>query len=120
MLNGLVRCFYCHVTNPRTGDELVGPETADRAIGCERCHGPGGNHLAALRAGFPDSAIINPAAATAREVTSRQCNDCHILDQNFRNDDPDNPGWVRSQGVGWTLSRCNTESARRVRLCHLP
>ena len=110
ILSGLARCFYCHVTNARTGDELVGPETADRAIGCERCHGPGGNHLAALQAGFPDSAIINPAAATAREVTSRQCNDCHILDQNFRNDDPDYPGWVRSQGVGWTLSRCNTES----------
>jgi predicted CXXCH cytochrome family protein len=111
MLSGLARCFYCHVTNPRTGDELVGPETADRAIGCERCHGPGGNHVAALQARFPDSAIVNPTSASPREVTSRLCNECHILDQNFRIDDPNNPGWVRSQGVGWTLSRCNTESA---------
>ena len=30
--------------------------------------------------------------------------------QGLPHDDPDNPGWVRSQGVGWTWSRCNTES----------
>ena len=62
-------------------DELIGPETADRAIGCERCHGPGGNHLAALQAGFPDSAIVNPAGASSEKFTRRQCNECHILDK---------------------------------------
>ena len=53
---------YCHLTNPRTGKDSIGPETADRAIGCERCHGPGGNHIVALEIGFPDLAIVNPAA----------------------------------------------------------
>ena len=62
--DGLARCLYCHLTNPRTGREPVGPETADRAIGCERCHGPGGHHIAAVGVGFSDSAIINPAAAS--------------------------------------------------------
>jgi len=109
--DGLARCLYCHLTNPRTGREPIGPETADRAIGCERCHGPGGNHLAAVAAGFSDPAIINPAAASPQAVTTKQCNDCHILNRNFRNEDLSDPGWVRSQGVGWTLSRCNTESA---------
>src|SRR5262249_36978024 len=43
--SGLAKCLYCHTTNARGGSDDVGPETADRAIGCERCHGPGGNHL---------------------------------------------------------------------------
>jgi tetratricopeptide (TPR) repeat protein len=120
--DGLARCFYCHVTNPRTGHEALGPETSDRAIGCERCHGPGGNHLAALQLGFPDSAIVNPAGASPDVVTSKQCNECHILDPSFRTANLDDPGWVRSQGVGWTLSRCNTESggAFGCVTCHDP
>ena len=47
--DGIIRCLQCHVTNPRefrdpdkTGP---GPEAADAGIGCERCHGPGGNHV---------------------------------------------------------------------------
>jgi len=120
--DGLAKCLYCHVTNPRTGRAPIGPEAADRAIGCERCHGPGGHHLAALQAGFLDLAIVNPAHDSPQAVTSKQCNDCHILDRSFRNDDPTNPAWVRSQGVGWTLSRCNTESggAFGCVTCHDP
>jgi tetratricopeptide (TPR) repeat protein len=108
--DGVAKCLYCHTTNPRSGLEPTGPETSDRAIGCERCHGPGGHHLAAVAAGFPDLAIINPTDATARMVTEKQCNDCHILGRDFREDVLDDPAWVRSQGVGWTFSRCNTES----------
>ena len=120
--DGLAKCLYCHVTNPRTGHDSLGPESTDRAIGCERCHGPGGNHVAALKSGFPDPAIVNPSAASPRLVTSKQCNDCHILDKRFRDDDPKRPGWARSQGVGWTLSRCNTESdgAFGCVTCHDP
>jgi tetratricopeptide (TPR) repeat protein len=120
--DGLARCLYCHVTNPRAAREELGPETSDRAIGCERCHGPGRNHAAALAAGLTDLAIVNPAAASPAAVTARQCNDCHILDQSFRNTDLSDPGWARSQGVGWTLSRCNTESggAFGCVTCHDP
>jgi len=120
--DGLAKCLYCHVTNPRTGHDSIGPEMADRAIGCERCHGPGGNHLVALQAGFPDSAIVNPADASPQVVTSKQCNDCHILVNKVRHDDPENPGWVRSQGIGWSRSRCNTESggAFGCVTCHDP
>jgi tetratricopeptide (TPR) repeat protein len=119
--DGLAKCLYCHVTNPRTGHDALGAEMADRAIGCERCHGPGGNHIAALQGGFPDSAIVNPAGASPATVTSKQCNDCHIL-QKHSDAEPENPGWVRSQGVGWTRSRCNTESggAFGCVTCHNP
>jgi hypothetical protein len=119
---GLAKCLYCHVTNPRTGHESLGPETADRAIGCERCHGPGGHHLAALQSGFPDLAIVNPARAAPDAVTNKLCNDCHILGKRFPDTDPEDPGWLRSQGVGWALSRCNTESggAFGCVTCHDP
>ncbi len=108
--DGLLRCLYCHVTNPKMRDAPPGPETADRAIGCERCHGPGGNHIAALDAKLADFAIVNPAGASPQAATIRQCNDCHILQRTFDETDAENPGWVRSQGVGWARSRCNTES----------
>jgi predicted CXXCH cytochrome family protein len=109
--DGLAKCLYCHVTNPRTGNEVIGPEAADRGIGCERCHGPGGHHIAALQAGFPDQAIANPAGASPAVVAGKQCNDCHILGGKFPDADPEDPRWIRSQGVGWALSRCNTLSA---------
>ena len=107
---------------PARGTDRIGPETADRAIGCERCHGPGANHLAAVAAGFSDPAIVNPASASPRAVTVERCNDCHILDRSFRHRDPEKPGWVRSQGVGWTWSRCNTQSggAFGCVTCHDP
>jgi tetratricopeptide (TPR) repeat protein len=108
--DGIIKCLYCHITNPRGGADRIGPETADRAIGCERCHGPGGNHLLAVADNFPELAIVGPAAATPAAVTVKQCNDCHILDRSFPESDMNDPSWVRSQGAGWTMSRCNTES----------
>ena len=119
---GVAKCLYCHTTYPRAGRERIGPETADRAIGCERCHGPGANHLAAVAAGFSDPAIVNPASASPRAVTQKRCNDCHILDRSFQHRDPEKPGWVRSQGAGWTWSRCNTQSggAFGCVTCHDP
>jgi tetratricopeptide (TPR) repeat protein len=118
---GVAKCLYCHTTNVRIGREQTGPETADRAIGCERCHGPGGNHIAAVAAGFSDLAIVSPASASAEAVTTKQCNDCHILGTNFRPELYD-AGWVRSQGIGWSMSRCNTESggAFGCVTCHDP
>ena len=120
--DGLAKCLYCHVTNPRSGHDDMGPEMADRAIGCERCHGPGGNHVAALSLGFPDPAIVNPAGDSPESVSIKQCNDCHILAKDFRDDDPENPGWIRSAGVGWSNSRCNTESGGTFGCvtCHNP
>ncbi len=120
--DGVAKCLYCHVTNPRSGRDPIGPETADRGIGCERCHGPGGHHIQAVEAGLSDPAIVNPAEASPGVVTSRQCNDCHILGRDFREDVMSDPAWVRSQGVGWTFSRCNTESggAFGCVTCHDP
>lgn len=119
--DGVIRCLYCHTTNPRSGRIRTGPESADRAIGCERCHGPGGHHVAAIETMFADPAIVSPATASTEGLT-RMCNDCHILDHSFDQKPRTDPSWVRSQGLGTTWSRCYTESlgAFHCLTCHDP
>ena len=62
-----------------------GPEAADRAIGCEKCHGPGGNHLLAVNAPdakddpsifLRDMAIARPST-TYGEPIVKLCGQCH-------------------------------------------
>jgi hypothetical protein len=124
--DGVVRCLYCHVTRPREfrdpRPETVGPEAADAAIGCERCHGPGGNHLAAIAADFPDRAIVNAGAASAATVNT-QCSQCHIVDvRGAIESAPDDPHYVRSPGMTLTFSRCYAESGGSLSCltCHDP
>ncbi len=64
------RCLECHTTNFRAIEDQVGPESADRAIGCERCHGPGGNHILAAESELSDRAIVNPGARRRRRSIS--------------------------------------------------
>jgi hypothetical protein len=126
--DGVVRCLVCHVTRPRDFRDPpppdVGPEAADPAIGCERCHGPGGHHLAAVAADWPDPAIAVARAGSApAETVNAQCADCHTVD--FRSAiraAPDDPRFVRSPGFTQTFSRCYTESGGRLSCltCHDP
>jgi tetratricopeptide (TPR) repeat protein len=120
---GAVRCLYCHVTNVRGGTERSGPESADPGIGCERCHGPGQNHVRAVESQFPEMAI---AASTLSPASSlaRLCSECHTLHSPEveakvpRTD----PIWHRSPGVSFTWSRCVTTSGDTFNCltCHDP
>jgi tetratricopeptide (TPR) repeat protein len=121
--DGVVRCLACHTTNVRFGDNRIGPETADAGIGCEHCHGPGANHLAAVSAGLPDLAIVDPASASTIAVTD-SCNSCHILDSESASPPSSrtDPAWIRSQGKTLSWSRCFTETGGAVGCvsCHDP
>ncbi|MHB1558467.1 MAG: tetratricopeptide repeat protein [Isosphaeraceae bacterium] len=131
--DGVVRCLYCHVTRSRDfrdppPEGSAGPEAADRAIGCERCHGPGGNHVQAVtselrdRKGSTDFAIVN-AAGTPGSTANGQCAECHTVGLPSQiKGDPENPAYVRSPGVTMTFSRCYTESngAMSCMTCHDP
>jgi tetratricopeptide (TPR) repeat protein len=125
--DGVVRCLYCHVTQSRDFRDPApepgpGPEAADKGIGCERCHGPAGNHLAAIKANFPDRAIVNTGTTSASAIVT-QCADCHIvgIPDEIRQA-PEDPKYVRSPGVTLTLSRCYTESdgGMSCLTCHDP
>ena len=126
--DGVVRCLVCHVTRPRDFREpppaSVGPEVGDPAIGCERCHGPGGNHLAAVAADWPDRAIaVGRADKAPAETVNAQCAACHTVDHPAAiRAAPDDPQYVRSPGLTLTFSRCSTESNGRLNCltCHDP
>src|SRR5262249_2692274 len=104
--DGVRRCLLCHVTDHRSVIEGTGPVSSDRGIGCERCHGPGGNHLMTVQAGFPDLAIARPTLATGIRGV-KLCAQCHS--PRGRIVARDDPAAVRFQGTTLTWSRCFTE-----------
>ena len=77
-------CLYCHANEvvPVAGTENKFELPLFRngsAIGCERCHGPGSEHVRAREAGAPvgrpDYTIVNPKPLDAplREAVCQQC-----------------------------------------------
>lgn len=72
-------CLTCHLG--RTELDAEGKfNFKELTIGCERCHGPGENHVTrqnAKSSSSPDSSIVNPARLTVRERES-VCYDCHL------------------------------------------
>jgi tetratricopeptide (TPR) repeat protein len=108
--DGPRRCLNCHTTNVQAILRRTGPEAADHAIGCERCHGPGGHHLAAVEAEFVDPAIDRPGEAKPAEV-DRVCARCHGIVQPESLALPrTDPIWLRFQSLTLTWSRCYDES----------
>jgi hypothetical protein len=121
--DGVRRCVSCHQTNPTA--ILIGnsPDAEDGAIGCERCHGPGGNHLLALEAsGEPeDLAIARPAMARGEPVI-QLCGQCHTRRSVDVTLEPPSTTEVRFQGTTLPQSRCYRESGGKLDCvtCHNP
>jgi len=119
-MDALVRCLSCHVTDPQAVmGPTSGPLATDRSIGCEKCHGPGGNHLRAVAARFPDLAIARPSLAAGSRVVE-VCARCHSpRGETVSADDPTS---IRFQGTTLTWSRCYTESGDQLDCvtCHDP
>ena len=115
----LRNCLACHTTDFRASRDRDGPTGKEAGLGCERCHGPGGNHLAAVALGLPDPAIARPKKATAEQVT-RLCAECHSPGN--RPIRPGDPNAVRFQGTTLTWSRCYQESQGGMSCvtCHSP
>jgi Doubled CXXCH motif (Paired_CXXCH_1) len=71
------RCLGSHTTHALAWPDGV-VATAEHGFSCERCHGPAGNHLAAIHVGFPDPAIGRPRLAAAANVNAL-CGQCHSV-----------------------------------------
>ena len=79
-------CLHCHaglVEHPEGRTDLYTERVfAEASIGCERCHGPGAEHVAVMSAAAPGTAvadmkIVDPGAL---EPSKREavCNQCHL------------------------------------------
>ncbi len=123
----LRHCIGCHFTNPRAILTATGPESSDRAIGCERCHGPGGNHLKATASNDftsnPDAdlAIARPSLTSGPAIVGL-CAECHSQKKAGVVLKPGSPEAIRFQGTTLTWSRCYNESNQQLDClrCHDP
>lgn len=132
------RCIACHATDVEAFRTQQGPLANDRAIGCERCHGPGKHHVMAAEAKLPEMAIAAPKKAGAVQILNL-CGQCHdsqdatlrrtrsALVDLGRGPDPlgnliEGPRDVRFQVTALRDSRCFTQSqgALDCITCHEP
>jgi hypothetical protein len=117
----------CHHTHSHAVLAGTGPESSDRAIGCERCHGPGGNHLKVVSSkdfasnDDPDLAIGRPSLASAPAIVGL-CAECHSQNKMGRVLTPGSTDSIRFQAVTLTWSRCYEESGHKLDCltCHNP
>ena len=114
-------CLSCHTTALKVSADRTTLETADHGIGCERCHGPGQNHIKAAGLNFPDPAIARPKLATAGRIVAL-CGECHSPANSGQPMSPTDPTYVRMQSLTLPLSRCYTESPGNLNCvaCHNP
>ena len=117
--DGIRHCLICHVTDAQAIVQASGPGSTDRGIGCEKCHGPGENHILAIKADFLDLAIIDPKMASGLRVVAL-CAQCHS--PLGRQTSPEDPSAVRFPGTTLTWSRCFLESKDKLdcMTCHDP
>jgi hypothetical protein len=100
----------------------AGPEAADHAIGCERCHGPGGHHVAAVAAGFSSLETAGPGESSGAAI-NEMCGKCHSMHRPEVISAPrTDPVWNRFQALALTWSRCFKESEGKLSCvtCHDP
>jgi hypothetical protein len=129
------RCVECHVTyaesvsSPAPSNQYK-PASLVLGISCERCHGPGREHVDAMKTRKAAGGIVNPAKLT-RERQIEVCAQCHggrripltpafsyvpgePLDNYFRRDqsDPGTTADVHGNQVALLqMSRCYQASA---------
>jgi Cytochrome c554 and c-prime len=114
----ITRCFNCHATNVQPGP--TGPDLSHMTPGvtCERCHGPGRDHVAEVR-----TKLLNPGRLSSQGQV-QVCGECHRLPQpgdSGPEPEIEEPVSVRFAPVGLMASRCFTESRKLgCTTCHDP
>lgn len=111
-------CLQCHVGRVAAGeqrDTVSSKVFHEASIGCERCHGPGEEHVVWYRehgtsSRMPHDPIVNPSTLTP-ELREEVCNQCHLqgverVTRRGRSDYDFRPGqsladtWVIFEGSG--------------------
>jgi hypothetical protein len=69
-------CFGCHTTGARHGPTLQ-LQTYEAGVQCESCHGPGADHVDAMRAGRQEKGSIRSLANMDAQESFEFCGTCH-------------------------------------------
>jgi Cytochrome c554 and c-prime len=119
----VLECLACHTTlTSRTKANHVDAATLVANVSCERCHGPGRDHVEAVRNGKSDDLKMPMIDLIDPHSQVQLCGECHRLPSK---QDPSslrrgNPGIVRFQSVGLSLSPCfqNGMGTLKCTSCH--
>jgi len=122
-LNEARECFSCHSTAAINGLELQ-LERLIPGVGCEACHGPGRDHIAAMEAKkFNNKRIFNPGKMESDELGQEFCGSCHLsAEQVLTNNQMQGLIRVRFQPYRLFTSRGHDPDDARLRCtaCHNP
>ncbi len=112
-----VNCAPCHTSQLSFGKGVGQPQGAvfrEAGIGCEMCHGPSGDHAAAMRSGKPARQTPATPPVDFKKLNASEfvsiCSQCH-LQSGLRTPDPE--GAVNFSRSGKTFYRVSLEPALR-------
>lgn len=116
----LTSCVSCHTTQGEIVRQQI--ENLTPNVGCQNCHGPGRQHVAAMENDKQDEYMGFTQQSAREEV--EVCGRCHRLahSESGAEVSPNDIRNVRFQSVGLLQTRCFTESEGRLRCttCHDP
>ncbi|MBK5292550.1 MAG: hypothetical protein JJE04_12850 [Acidobacteriia bacterium] len=122
----IARCFSCHSARTKAMPQGVDLSVIEPGVRCERCHGPGSDHIAAARARDAkrvSTSILNSGRLPA-QAGVMVCGECHRTPDLARllpTPELDDPLSVRFQPVGLMASRCFQVSKKlSCTTCHDP
>jgi hypothetical protein len=119
--NEAVSCFSCHSTGGTSGGQAR-LDKMTPGVRCEGCHGPGGQHAAAGKAGQPAARLIfNPGRLSGDELSQDFCASCHRGNDEFTMLKSMEMNNVRFQPYRIFHSKCYSDDRRiSCTACHNP
>lgn len=118
----LQRCIYCHTTSGNIVQEEIIDLVAN--INCEKCHGPGSEHVRAARTNATPPPYSIGRETWDAESEIQLCGDCHRMPKSFTQKEIRDYSdlMTRFQPIGMLRSRCYLESGKELKCtsCHNP
>ena len=110
-------CVACHTV--AVPPDNLNPEPRFFGVGCDSCHGPGRDHVAAARAGKLDNLHIARLGSLGAAALNERCGRCH---RSAKNVPATEKSTQRFQPFGLMKSRCFLENGDTLscQTCHDP
>lgn len=114
-------CFGCHSNGAVVGQQ-INLEKLAHGVRCESCHGPGAQHVAAVKGGESGARLIfNPSRLSGDELTQEFCASCHRGSEEFSLLKSMEINNVRFQPYRIFHSKCYSDDRRiSCTACHNP